>query len=64
MGRRKKLTCLPAVGVFSDRPPDGEDVFDGHRAHDAGDLRIALCAVPAKLVGRKLAGRRVVPHVL
>ena len=64
MGRRKKLTCLPAVGVFYDRPADGEDVFDGHRAHDAGDLRIALAAVPAKLVGCKLAGRRVVPHVL
>ena len=64
MGRQKKPTCLSAVRVFSDGPADGEHVFQRHGADDAGDLRIALSAVPAKLVGCKLAGRRVVPHVL
>ena len=64
MGRQKKLTCLSAVRVFSDGPADGEYVFHRHRAHDAGDLRFALAAVPAKLVGNELAGGRIVPHVL
>ena len=64
MGRQKKLTCLSAVRVFSDGPADGEYVFHRHRADDAGDLRFALAAVPAKLVGSELAGGRIVPHVL
>ena len=64
MGRQKKPTCLSAVRVFSDGPADGEYVLHRHRADDAGDLRFALAAVPAKLVGSELAGRRIVPHVL
>ena len=64
MGRQKKLTCLSAVLVFPDGPADGEHVFQRHGADDAGDLRFALAAVPAKLVRSELAGGGVVPHVV
>ena len=64
MGREKKLTCLSGVRVFSDGPANGEHVFHRHGADDAGDLRLTLSAVPAKLVGSELARGGVVPHVL
>ena len=64
MGRQKKLTCLSPVRVCSDGPADGEYVFRRHGADDAGDLRFALAAVPAKLVRSELAGGGVVPHVV
>ena len=64
MCREKKLTCLSRVRVSSDGPADGEHVFHRHGADDAGDLRLALSAVPAKLVGSELARGGVVPHVV
>ena len=64
MGREKKLTCLSGVRAFSDGPADGEHVFHRHGADDAGDLPLALSAVPAKLVGSELARGGVVPHVV
>ena len=64
MVREKKLTCLSGVRVSSDGPADGEHVFHRHGADDAGDLRLALSAVPAKLVGSELARGGVVPHVV
>ena len=64
MVREKKLTCLSGVRVFSDGPANGEHVFHRHGADDAGDLRLTLSAVPAKLVGSELARCGVVPHVV